>query len=264
MTLRDIINSVDKTKAHKQLVDVCEMADEMYIDNFINFESQDRLVSYYVANWYCTDSMVGYRVFFFDNEAVAFGIKKGRKAYEDIKWISKEAYQKVKEYVLTFTEPKEDNIDLLDLDLESLDVYKVEFYEQMYDHHKENAIYNKDGISHKVKIAEFKDGYHDEKMKYHPETVKILFESGDTKWIEPKKLDFPYLVSEIKLEGASVLVIKGDRDYVGCVAKVEDIQPDGSCKINFGSEYMYDNINNIELDVLKRNTTECDLIIIRK
>lgn len=64
------------------------------------------------------------------------------------------------------------------------------------------------------------------------------------------------------IEGTRVLVIKGDRGYVGCEATVKDIESDGKCRIVFGGEYMHDNVNNIETDVNNRNTTKKDMIII--
>lgn len=58
-----------------------------------------------------------------------------------------------------------------------------------------------------------------------------------------------WLIDETKKdfvkEGDTVKIYAGDRDYVNCTATVKDIQPDGACKISFGSEYMNANISEI-------------------
>jgi hypothetical protein len=48
------------------------------------------------------------------------------------------------------------------------------------------------------------------------------------------------------LENALVIIVCGDRDWVGYEAVIEDIQEDGSCKIVSGGAYYNSNIKYVQ------------------
>lgn len=80
----------------------------------------------------------------------------------------------------------EDVYNIADLEEDVGETYRVILYEQMFDYHKNNAIYK----GNNVKIIGFKNSYND--GKYLPETVQIQFENGDTVWIKTDELEFRY------------------------------------------------------------------------
>lgn len=191
MKIRDIVKVVNKSKQFEQMVHISDIAEEMNI-NVNNYDDQRRLISYYFGDWYCTDSHVGYRVYFFDDEPVAISSQIGRKQNVDIEWLSKDAYMKVREYVLTFEEVQEQHINLCDMDQDLGDTYKISYHSQLYDYHKSIPLLN--GIN--VKITEYDPGKKfNDKKQYEPGLVKIQFDDGRTEWIELEKLDFPYNVT---------------------------------------------------------------------
>lgn len=60
----------------------------------------DKLRRYFLAPWLCTDTWVGIRVYFFDNEFACVTYQDARKSSEEVRgWISKEMADKVKQYI---------------------------------------------------------------------------------------------------------------------------------------------------------------------
>jgi len=186
MKIKDIIKKVNKSDKFKDSVCVGEIAEEMDIFDVHCWEEQNRLVSYYIGSWYCTDSYVGYKVYFFDDEPVAVTSQLGRKCDEKFEWISKEAYIKVRDYVISFREDVlNDNIPLANMDEDIGDTYKINFNGQLFDYHKEIALYN----GKNVKIVEL---IKDKKNYGTDSELKIQYENGEIIIINIKELDFPY------------------------------------------------------------------------
>ncbi len=197
MKIRDIVKLVDKSTQFEDEVYISDFKNEFNIDEYsISWDkTQDRLTSYYIGNWYCTDSYVGYKVYFLDDVPIAISAQHGRKCDVDIEWLSKELYNKTKEYVLTFINEEEDRIVyiLADLDQDLGLTYKIEYHEQLFEYHKNIPLFN----NIPVKIIEYsKEKGFNEKKQYCPSLVKILFEDNTEQWIELKELDFPYNISK--------------------------------------------------------------------
>ena len=179
MTIREIVHKVNKTKEFEDTIEMCDFAGKafnLHIGN--NWYEQPRLLSYYIGDWQCSEYRIGYKVYFFDNKPVAISRKLGRKMPEEFEWLSKQDYHMVRNYVMTFAQY---TIPLADLDEELGEDYKVSFYNQMYKHHLNNAIYN----SKHVKIVK-----HD--YKYLTKTVEIEYPDGNTEWVPINELSFPY------------------------------------------------------------------------
>lgn len=186
MKVRELIESINKEPQFKEEVDINEFASNVFDIQYLGWIEQDKLISYYLGNWHCTDRTVGYKVYFYNDKPVAVSSKLGRKQDEEVEWVSKEAYKEVKEYIMTFMEDESDNIILADLEQEFGDDYHINFYCQMYQHHKVTALYKNE----QVKIIDKKDSYND--GVYHPETVNIQFFDGKTQWVETKELRFKF------------------------------------------------------------------------
>lgn len=187
MKVKDLLQNVNKAKEFEDEVYISDFAEKVFeIYDTHHWDSQTRLTSYYFGSWHCTDTMVGFKVYFFDDEPVAISSQLGRKQTENFEWISKETYKKVKDHILSYREVQEGEPKLIDLEAEISETYKIEFYGQMYDSHKNNAIYDNSSVRIIDNKKSFNDGV------YHPETVLIETEFGEREWVEPKLLSFPY------------------------------------------------------------------------
>lgn len=181
MKLIDIANKIDKSQQNEDWVDVTEIGEELNID--MSYVEQDRIKCYWVGNWYCTDSYVGYRMYFLDDEPVAFSVQNGRKCSEDFNWFSLEAAAKVREYLLSLmSEEDKLTVTICDINEDIGDTYKIEFNGQ---------ILNSDRVSlnnEKVEIAEVID-----KHPYGIDTeLKVKLSNGEVKHVDIKDLDFGF------------------------------------------------------------------------
>jgi len=184
MKLIDALKNINKSKEFQTWISSNFMENEFDIDVYNspydeeNWENQERLTCYYLFNWFCTDSEVGYRVYFFDDKPVAISSQQGRKWREEVEWVSKECFDKVKDYVLSFVTERNYNITLIeDLEAEIGEGYRIEFYEQLFKHHFDNVVYNNE----RVKIVDFKEEYGQQinNNPYERDTVQIEYENGE-------------------------------------------------------------------------------------
>ncbi len=188
MKLKEIITKVNKSKQFEDKICISEIAEHMDIQVTI-FPEQHRITSYFFGSWYCEDTFVGYKAYFLDDEPVAVSSQGGRKSYETIKWVSSDAYKKVRAYVLTFVEEPELNIPLMDPEQEVGETYKINYHGQLFGYHKSIPLLN--GVN--VKIIECHNGQNRNQYgQYEPSLVKIQWESKGEEWVELKELDFPY------------------------------------------------------------------------
>lgn len=189
MKIKDIITKVNKSKQFEDKIFIGAIAQQLNMGYVDNYDDQDRLTSYWIGSWYCTDSYVGYKVYFFDNEPVAISSQTGRKMDEEIEWLSKEAYKKVKEYVLTFVVAEEDTPPLANMDEELGESYKINFNSQLFDYHNDIPLFN----GQQVKIIE-----EEKKKENHgiDQNVKIKLADGTEKWVSVRELDFPFNIEK--------------------------------------------------------------------
>lgn len=184
MTAREIISRVNKSPEFKSKVFIADISEELNMDVY-NYDDQDRLTSFFIGNWQCTDTTVGYKVYFLDEEPVAISIKPARKSDEEFEWVSKEGLKKVKEYILSFTEESDKHIAYFALDDEMDTTYKIHYNSNLYNYHLGIPLLE----GKPVKIIELEkkeEGYGIEK------NVKIRQADNSEKWIDVSKLDFPF------------------------------------------------------------------------
>jgi len=170
MNLAQILEMSKKKKRDE--FDVWSMAELLEINSCDVSEPEINPISEcYYFNWYCTDSIVGYSVIFFDNEIVAVSSQHGRKCSKDLTWFSQEAYHKVYDFIDSLTEKHKPKVDILsndDLFADMQEYYTVEFtcqllpHTQSYFYMNKPVKYKSDGdvgnmISHLVAI-ELDDG----------------------------------------------------------------------------------------------------------
>lgn len=181
MKLKEIIDRIDRSQNNMDYIATCDIAEEFEIYNcpYIDPEVSD-LKAYWFRNWMCTDTVVGYKAYFLKDECVAVSVQQARKSDENFYWASKEAYYKVKEYLLSLIKEERDYIQLLNPEENIDETYKLDFgTELLYEH---NTMYN----GQPVKVVEkIKDEY------FLCERVIIEFKDGTIKEVNVKELDIP-------------------------------------------------------------------------
>ena len=72
MKLKELIARIDKSPDNKNEVDISRFGESVFDchDMPFNWIEQDRLVSYWVSCWYCTDTWVGEQAYFLDDEVI--------------------------------------------------------------------------------------------------------------------------------------------------------------------------------------------------
>jgi len=179
MKLLEIANRIDKSKKNEDWISTEDIGEELEID--VPYVDQDRLKCYWIGHWCCTDTWVGYRMYFLDDEPVAYSTQRGRKYDEEFHWFSIETATKVKEYLLSLSE-KEMNINICDINKEFGNSFKIEFNSQIINEEHITIHGEKVAIVERIK----KEQYGMDK------TLIIQLPSGETKEVNIKELDFNY------------------------------------------------------------------------
>ena len=106
MTIKEGLNKLQKTKENEDYFNIWSIVEKEF-DLFgksisDEVDNQNRLKIYYLHKWYCTDTWVGYRAYFLDDELIAITQQVGRKYAEHFHYISKESRRKFKKFVESF------------------------------------------------------------------------------------------------------------------------------------------------------------------
>jgi hypothetical protein len=111
ITLKDALYNVDKSSP-----------DEVYSESLtcLPYHLQEdpwlkleRMSSYFLVKWICTDTWVGTRVYYLDDKPVCVSTQTARKSDEKFNWVSQEAFDKVVEYVESLRDKSEYEVDTI-------------------------------------------------------------------------------------------------------------------------------------------------------
>lgn len=135
MTLKYIVDNVIKNNDDKYL-DFDIFKQELNIQSFddIDYEKNTKLRGYHIANHWCTDTVVGWKAYFLDDEFICLTVKSGRKCDERfVGWVSKELAEKTKTYIkgLFIQEDDTFEVDTIDLNEELGNGYKISCASQL-------------------------------------------------------------------------------------------------------------------------------------
>lgn len=116
-TIQDAINAVlaqPENLREKSYAELKNFSDTfgIYSNYWNETKFEERVKKYFVpgANWICTDTKVGLAVYIMDDEVIAVSRQSGRKCDESIAFVSKEAADKVKEFIITIMEENDVHI----------------------------------------------------------------------------------------------------------------------------------------------------------
>ena len=183
-TLRELVKNINKSDKRLECnPDFEGLANSLDIYDF--YYSEDiRLKAYFIKVWYCTDSWVGIRAYFLDDEFIAISEQKGRKCDERFEFVSVELAKKVRDYIFELKNVEEFSpsiIKILDEEIED-DTYSIEFAEQII--HK-SAYLN----GEKVKIVKCRWPGRLGSENFHK--VEILH-NGENKTVDCRNLRFKF------------------------------------------------------------------------
>jgi len=186
MTLKEIAMRIDKTNKNEDTVCPTDF-DEEFDHNF-SYGDQDSLKSYWMGNWCCTDTCVGYKMYFLNDEPVAVSTQPGRKCDVNIEWFSEELALKVRDYLLSLEIEKDKFcFQIEDINHDIGDGYRICYNNQIINNDK--AMLN----NQHIKILEH--------IKDEPDygigsTLKVELSNGDSKTVDVKDLRFAFNLSE--------------------------------------------------------------------
>ena len=127
-TLKKIISEIDfNNKSMETEPSWTELAQEFNLN--LDWSNDTRLKCYFIRRWYCTDTYVGRKLYFFDDKLVAMSYQPGRKCDEKFYWTSQEDFKNVKQYLLSLLQPED--IDILDLSKNYGLGESIEYVEQL-------------------------------------------------------------------------------------------------------------------------------------
>ena len=176
MKIKEAFEKVEKTKKNMDWVDLTEIAQELNVD-YYGYTDDSDIKCYWLGNWKCTDTWVGYKCYFLNDEPLAFSIQNARKSNEKFYFVSEEMATKARNYILSLiTEEDEMRINTIeDIEEDIKDGYKIHFIDQVLDWRK--ATYNGEKVKFIEKVVE--DGHlpciaTKGRFKMNDNTVKIL------------------------------------------------------------------------------------------
>jgi len=196
MNWKYLIENIDKSKENRNEVDLITLGETEFSKFDIPWLNADEtpLKSYWYAKWYCTDTWVGGKLYFFDDEFIASSWQSARKASENFQWASKEAYEKVSVYLESIRQI--DEIAGLgisfhdDLEQEIEDGYMIEYSCNLLNIHRDNQVIIKE-TGDKAKIVETWTLMKDiERWRL----AKVELENGEVKELRMDDIKFPYLL----------------------------------------------------------------------
>ena len=155
-----------------------------------NYEKPVSLSTNHLKQWYCTDTWVGIDIIYLNNHPVAVTNQIGRKWNVNIYFLSKEAKNSVKDYLISLYYKEEDCVDYLtedELNEEMGEYFKIEYASEVL---YKTAWLNGEQVEITQKPRSLNN-----KCNLH--TVAIKHKDGVEEWIDVRELDFEYCSAEI-------------------------------------------------------------------
>ena len=155
-----------------------------------NYEKTVNLTTNHLKQWYCTDTWVGIDVIYLNNSPVAVTNQVGRKMNVNIYFLSEEAKNSVKDYLISLYNNQQDYAECLtedDLNEEMGDYFKIEYSSQV--------LYKTAWLNgEQVEITQKPKNLNNNINLY---TIAIKHKDGVEKWVDVRELDFEYCSVEI-------------------------------------------------------------------
>lgn len=196
MKLRDIIKNVDKSESNSSYVNIEELSQEVSGIYYGYSEKENtRIKAFFFTKEQCTDTWVGWRVYFLDDEAVAISHQPYRKSSEEFEWISEALLKKTYDYIISLYEPETPRGSIIkpeDFDQDFGEGYKVEYGSRLLTN---DVIY--EPTKEKVVVTTVWREYKDIGDWHH---VKIKFGDGQEKKVPVSEIIVPFSLKQLQHE----------------------------------------------------------------
>jgi hypothetical protein len=109
MKISEAISKLDLTKG-QPTHDIDSFSQALGFRDSVGWsdEFSARVTCYSVQDWMCTDSIVGTFIYYMDGAPVAVSIQTGRRNDKEVFFLSKEAAQKMREFIQSLMPDKYD------------------------------------------------------------------------------------------------------------------------------------------------------------
>lgn len=175
MKIIDIANKIDKSPKNESDINFSELGYIFKLNLNCFWAESERLKCYWVVFWMCTDTEVGYKLYFLDDKPVAFSHQMYRTADENIRFFNNECSNAVKEHLLELMKDEEDvlNIEYCDINEDVGDDILIRYNGQVMDWSK--ATLNSEPIKFVERVG-YRERYgaDDEVKIIHNEEYKIV------------------------------------------------------------------------------------------
>lgn len=180
MLLKEIIERIDKSEENRNYIDFEALAYELDIKfGYTDIDDKDlRLTSYFLSPFADNGFFCGEALYFFDNEFVAISYKASESSDENFRWISKEAANTVRNYLLEIDD-FETGLELCDLKENHGDGYRISYPDEVIDWSKGQY------KGKKFKFIEVVGPYFDGR-------IKIRTSDGTEVVVDTSEIEFSY------------------------------------------------------------------------
>ena len=133
MKIKDLITKINPLGPSQTWFSLEKLAEELGLYGVFKGEEdpQNRMKGYYIHVWQCTDTWVGSIAWFLDGEFVYYTFQSARKSSIDYTYASKEAYDKVVDFVLSMLRQDVQEPDLMDPEDEIPEKFDVSYNSQI-------------------------------------------------------------------------------------------------------------------------------------
>lgn len=129
MKLSEVIQRLVRNRANEAHPDIELFSQTLNVYGTTGWSKtfNNRMKGWYIDSWLCTDTTVGTAVYFFDDEPVAVGTQTARKSPEVLYFLSQEAADRVRDFLLEIIQAESVN-HVPYIDPETEDVTEFTFY----------------------------------------------------------------------------------------------------------------------------------------
>lgn len=168
------------------------IAQSLTINNIYYFNEavEAKLRAYPIFNWQCTDESVGLDALYLGDEPVASIYRPARKSDYEIEWVSVEAANRVRQFILDNTPECVEQVVLMDPDQEIGDDYFVHYVGQQ---HVTEGMYEGRPVTI---VGGYRVGRADIPYKDERFNKFIVLDNGEERLVDPKKLRFPFNLAD--------------------------------------------------------------------
>ena len=186
MKIKDILSLIDNSNKEYD-VDLTSLAEELGHEyRYDSCRDDENIEVYWLSKWLCTDTEVGQRVYFLNNEPVCYSQQSARKEDEVFYFFDEECVVKLKQYFFNRElELFKNKVSYKGYNDELSTVYKVEFNDHL-DNQKQGYI--GDELVEVVELIN-EDGSISDK-------VKVNNSNGDIKVVSVRELNIPIYLTE--------------------------------------------------------------------